>query len=99
MPYVIKHATSGTILSCVQRNGYKLAYYGILLWEQQLPGTREISEALAEAGITPSDEAGNVSDWEPLELSEHEVKMANVKLRNDQRRVVYYRDGVIGVVE
>jgi hypothetical protein len=28
-------------------------------------------------------------------LTEHEIKMANVKLRNDPSRVVTYRDGVL----
>jgi len=54
-----------------------------------------MSEALAEAGIAPDGEGGKLSDWEPLSLSEHEAKMANVKLRNDPKRVVVYRDGII----
>lgn len=98
MPYALKHATTGTLLSCVQRNGYKLAYYGLVL-KESAPGPLEISEALAEAGIAPDDPAGDVTHWSPLELSEHEAKMANVKLRNDPRRVAYYRDGIISATE
>ncbi|WP_239614453.1 PDZ domain-containing protein [Cohnella mopanensis] len=98
MPFGLKHTTTGTLLACVQRNGYKLAYYGLLLWEHP-PELLEVSEALAEAGIAPGDEAGEVGDWEAQELSEHEAKIANVKLRNDPRRVVYYRDGVIAAAE
>jgi hypothetical protein len=92
MPYVLKHAATGTLLASVQRNGYELAYYGVLLWEQA-PTPAQMSEALAEAGISPDDAAGRVQDWGPLELTEHEAKMANVKLRNDPRRAVAYRNG------
>lgn len=92
MPYVLKHAATGTLLACIQRNGYELAYYGVLLWEHP-PSPAQRSEALAEAGVSPNDEAGRVEDWEPLKLTEHEAKMANVKLRNDPRRVVAYRNG------
>jgi hypothetical protein len=94
MPYVMKHAASGTLLACVQRNGYKLAYYGIVIWEQP-PTEPQMLEALAEAAIEPEDPAGRLEDWEPLQLTEHEMKMANVKLRNDPFRVVAYRDGLL----
>lgn len=94
MPFVMMHRASGTILSCVQRNGYSLAYYGIRLWDDP-PEPSRMSEALAEAGISPADEGGELGEWEALSLTEHEAKMANVKLRNDPSRVVYYRDGSI----
>lgn len=94
MPYVMKHAASGTLLSYAQRNGYSLAYYGLRLWEER-PGEAQMAEALAEAGIGPGDAGGELGEWEPISLSEHEAKMANVKLRNDPRRVVAYREGAI----
>jgi hypothetical protein len=92
MPYVMKHAATGTLLACVQRNGYKLAYFGIVIWEQQ-PTQAQMLEALSEAAIEPDDPAGRIEDWESLQLTEHEMKMANVKLRNDPLRAVAYRDG------
>ncbi|MCD9020940.1 hypothetical protein [Cohnella silvisoli] len=94
MPYIMKHAATGTLLACVQRNGYKLAYYGIMIWDLA-PSPAQMSEALAEAAIEPDDPAGRIEDWEPLQLTEHEMKMANVKLRNDPLRVVAYRDGLL----
>lgn len=94
MPFVMIHRASGTILSYVQRNGYSLAYYGVRLWDDT-PDPASMSEALAEAGVSEADEGGNLSEWEPLSLTEHEAKMANVKLRNDPSRVVYYKDGAI----
>ncbi|RKP56886.1 hypothetical protein D7Z26_02540 [Cohnella endophytica] len=94
MPYVMKHSITGTLLASVQRNGYKLAYYGIMNWEEP-PTVEQMAEALAEAGVEPGDPAGKIEDWESLSLNEHEMKMANVKLRNDPRRVVYYRNGIL----
>ncbi|TVY02258.1 hypothetical protein [Cohnella terricola] len=94
MPFTLKHSATGTLLSCVQRNGYKLDYYGVVLWDNE-PEQHEVAEALAEAGISPADEAGRLEAWEALKLSEHEAKMANVKLRNDPRRVVRVQDGVL----
>lgn len=95
MPFALRHAATGTLLACVQRNGYKLDYYGIVRWEEP-PSGRAIAEALSEAGIPPGDEAGRPDAWEAAELTEQEAKMANVKLRNDPRRVVFYRDGKLG---
>lgn len=94
MPYVMKHSATGTLLASVQRNGYKLAYYGIVVWEDT-PSPVQMSEALAEASISPTDDAGQLFHWECLLLTEHELKMANVKLRNDPSRVVTYRDGKV----
>ncbi|TFE24861.1 hypothetical protein [Cohnella luojiensis] len=94
MPYMMRHSPTGTLLACVQRNGYKLAYYGLLLWDEP-PSSAQMAEALAGAGIERADPAGQLEDWLPLELTEHEAKMANVKLRNDPSRVVAYRDGVM----
>lgn len=98
MPFVMKHRASGTLLAQAQRNGYGLDYYGIVLWEER-PERQQMSEALAAAGITPGDAAGQLQDWEALPLTEHEAKMANVKLRNDPRRVVYYREGILAAVD
>lgn len=88
----MKHSATGTLLACIQRNGYQLAYYGVVLWEQA-PCETQMCEALAEAAFPLGDEAGHVKAWEPLLLTEQEMKMANVKLRNDPSRVVAYREG------
>lgn len=88
------HTATGTLLACVQRNGYKLAYYGVVVWEHN-PSEADMSEALAEAGVPLEADVGQVKEWEPLQLTEHEMKMANVKLRNDPSRVVAYREGAL----
>ncbi len=94
MPYALRHAAPGTLLASLQRNGYQLDYYGVVQWDDE-PGTEAVKAALAQAGVPPGDEAANLEAWEAVRLTEHEAKMANVKLRNDPRRVVQYRDGVL----
>lgn len=96
MPYAYRHAATGTLLAAWQTNGYKLTYYGIVTWEN-VPSAAAAAEALAQAGISPEDTAaGRLEEWETLELTEHEAKLANVKLRNDPARIVFYRDGALG---
>jgi len=95
MSYALRHSDTGTLLASLQRNGYKLDYYGIVQWED-VPTPLAVAEALAEAGVSPESEAGKLEAWEAIRLTEHEAKMANVKLRNDSRRIVYYRDGTLG---
>jgi hypothetical protein len=92
MPYTMKHSQTGTLLAGFQVNGYELTYYGIFLWEQ-VPDSEQIAVGLAKAGIDAADAAFQPLQWELFELTEHEAKMANVKLRNDPRRVVYHRNG------
>jgi hypothetical protein len=92
---VLRHSATGTLLACRQTNGYELDYYGILLWEEA-PPLQETVKALSRSGAAASDIGGDTGAWAIVELSEHEAKMANVKLRNDPRRIVYYRDGQLG---
>lgn len=97
MPFTIKHSQTGTLLAGSQVNGYDLTYYGIFLWERD-PEPDQIAEALAKAGIDADDPAFQPEQWETFEVSEHEAKMANVKLRNDPRRVLYHRNGIFHAV-
>lgn len=94
MPYAVKQSNTGQLLACSQVNGYGLPYYGIVLWEEA-PTQLRISEALALAGLPPDVAVGSLSVWETVELTEHQAKMANVKLRNDPRRTVKLLDGAV----
>lgn len=86
MPYVLREAGTGRLLARAQVNGYRLPYYGVVLWDT-VPTGEEIRESLAQAG-----EAGETASWQPEALTEHHAKMANVKLRNDPRRQVFWND-------
>ena len=87
MIYALQNKETGELLACAQVNGYRLPYFGILLWDSQ-PEEAEVADALTRAGRT-----GPSVNWQPIELSEHQAKMANVKLRNDARRQIFLRDG------
>ncbi|MFC5700075.1 hypothetical protein ACFPVX_02165 [Cohnella faecalis] len=94
MPYALKRSDTGQLLASRQVNGYGLPYYGIVLWEEA-PTSLRITESLAFAGLTPDDPIGSLSGWETVELTEHQAKMANVKLRNDPLRTVKMLDGTV----
>lgn len=108
MPYALRESGTGQLLACMQVNGYQLAYYGVRLWES-VPDEAAIQEALAAAGVGGlQPEAGGsdlladagaanalVALWQPVDLTEHQAKMANVKLRNDPRRRVFLQDNVL----
>lgn len=90
MIYALRNELTGELLACPQVNGYRLPYYGILQWDQP-PGEAEAADALKRAGRDTEP----VANWLPAELSEHQAKMANVKLRNDDKRQVSLKDGAL----
>jgi len=93
MPYALREGSSGLLLACMQINGYQLPYYGVVLWETQ-PEEEAITAALLKA-----DQRDPSLVWQPVELTEHQAKMANVKLRNDPRRQVFLVDQTISVTQ
>jgi hypothetical protein len=89
MSYTLRDAASGRLLSCMQLNGYQLPYYGIVIWDEK-PDAAAIEEAIRRAG-----ENGPAENWMPVELTGHQAKMANVKLKNDVRRRVFLNNNVL----
>jgi len=106
MPYALMHTGTGELLSGRQVNGYSLAYYGVLLWEEE-PAEEERLAAILRTdryGPVPNqprqerheaewEQVLELSRWKPALLTEQEAKMANVKLRNDAALRVYFREG------
>lgn len=88
MPYALRQQATGELLAARQINKYQLVYFGVVLWPER-PDEAECRRVLEQAG------AGDPEAWAPCELTEHEAKMANVKLRNDPSRRVYLRGGVL----
>lgn len=84
MPYVLQHTTSHQIFTCTQVNHYGLAYYGVKFWpdldeaEQQCPAFLQSLE-----GMEPDA-------WHVIELEEGEMKLCNVKLKNDPNLHVFW---------
>jgi translation initiation factor 2 alpha subunit (eIF-2alpha) len=84
MPYVLKHQDTSRIYTCTLVNNYKLSYYGTKYWD---------FEDDAEAERHPFLQSQDVADpavWHLLELSENQLKLCNVKLKNDPRLALYW---------
>ncbi|NOU94178.1 hypothetical protein GC093_13265 [Paenibacillus sp. LMG 31456] len=84
MPFVLKNKESNQLYTCTMVNGYKLAYYGTKYWDY---------EDDASEGMLPFLESQSIEDikqWELLELTENQLKMCNVKLKNDPRMSLYW---------
>lgn len=129
MPFALMHSATGELLSCTQVNGYRLKYFGILLWPE-MPDAEERLAALLRAerygpeqteggaaapsgngagadGAKPRridrhaaewEQVLELSRWQPVLLSEHEAKLANVRLRNDPAFRLYLREGRLEAV-
>jgi hypothetical protein len=84
VPYVLKHKDSSRIYTCTLVNNYKLAYYGTKNWDYE-------EDAAAEAQpFLQAQQAADSEAWELLELTENQLKMCNVKLKNDPRLSLYW---------
>ncbi|UUZ78937.1 hypothetical protein LJK88_27145 [Paenibacillus sp. P26] len=77
MPYVLRHESTGEILACIQKNIYRLDYYGIKWWE-----TEEEAEA-ARPEVLEQLKVPDPHRWQILRVDEHRLKLFNVKLKNN----------------
>ncbi len=77
MPFVLKHKQTAQIATDTLINSYKLPYYGTKFWDVESLATEESSEYLALHGIV------DASQWEIIEIEENEMKIFNVKLKNN----------------
>ncbi|MCR8641118.1 hypothetical protein NV379_00480 [Paenibacillus sp. N1-5-1-14] len=91
MAFVLHHPETEQIYTRMLVNHYELAYYGVQNWE-----TEEEAKAHLEAEPAFLDRDGKVS-WFVLEVSEHQMKIFNVKLKNDPQNLLYLRGGVASV--
>ncbi|NHN30603.1 hypothetical protein G9U52_12250 [Paenibacillus sp. S3N08] len=79
MPYVIKHKQTSELYTCTMVNGYRLPYYGTKNWEYVEDAEADYAQFLVAQG------EAELEEWELLELSENQLKMCNVKLKNDPK--------------
>lgn len=81
MPYVLRHARSGELFACELVNRYELSYYGVKDWEDEKEALTEKDALLAKrfAGRAEADS----EEWQVTEVEERQLKLANVRLRND----------------
>ncbi|TVY07252.1 hypothetical protein [Paenibacillus cremeus] len=92
MPFVLRHAQTGEIAACVQRNNYNLDYFGVKQWSQSSEAEQEKEAFLDTLGFEDKDQ------WFVTSVTEDRVKVFNVKLKNDpSRRLIMDTAGLLSV--
>ncbi|MFC5448432.1 hypothetical protein [Paenibacillus aestuarii] len=86
MPYVLKHSGIHQILTSRLVNHYGLTYYGVKFWEGVDEAEAQKQQTLALAGEMDADV------WEIMELEEGEMKLCNVRLRNDPAYQLFWNE-------
>ncbi|WP_282935279.1 hypothetical protein [Paenibacillus sp. RC67] len=84
MPFVLKHDITSQIFTCRLINNYQLAYYGTKFWNEEDEARSDYPDFLRSQAI---DEAER---WQLYELSDNELKLCNVKLKNDPRLILLW---------
>lgn len=79
MPFVIKHTETLRLYTCTLVNGYRLPYYGTKYWDDEEAAQTGYRDFLSTQGES------ELETWSLLELTENQLKMCNVKLKNDSR--------------
>ncbi|MFE5317504.1 hypothetical protein ACFQ88_02230 [Paenibacillus sp. NPDC056579] len=83
MPFVLKHKQTSQLYTCNLINVYRLPYYGTKFWDFEDDAATSYIPFLESKG-QPVDE------WELLELSENQLKLCNVKLKNDPQLILLW---------
>jgi hypothetical protein len=84
LPYVLKHFVTSQLYTCSLINGYRLAYYGTKNWDQESSAISEYKQFLQAQGVS------DIDSWGLLELTENQLKMCNVKVKNDPRYSLHW---------
>jgi hypothetical protein len=84
LPFVLKNLATSQLYTCTLINGYRLAYYGTKYWDDESSALSSYKPFLA------SQEVSDIESWGLLELTENQLKMCNVKVKNDPRYLLYW---------
>jgi hypothetical protein len=82
MPFVLVHKATSEIYTCKLINNYDLAYHGTKFWDFKEEAEETLGAFIAEQQLAPAD-------WTLVEVEEEQLKMFNVKLKNDARYHLY----------
>jgi hypothetical protein len=77
LPFVLKHKQTSQIATDTLINSYELPYYGTKFWNLKATADEEYAEYLKAHGLN------DASLWEVTEVEESQMKIYNVKLKND----------------
>lgn len=92
MSYILKQSKTGEIAACLQKNKYELDYYGARQWERKEDAERERETFLEQIGCQEAHL------WEPMNVSDDQLKLFNVKLKNNPSYKLYLgHDGALSV--
>jgi hypothetical protein len=84
VPFVLQHAASSQVFTTILVNHYQLAYYGVKFWESEEEAEGEYGAFLQEKGQE------SMNEWKIIEMDEAQMKLSNVKLKNDPRLKLYW---------
>ncbi|MDP5274125.1 hypothetical protein [Chengkuizengella axinellae] len=93
MPFVLKHKESAQIYTCTLINIYKLPYYGTQFWDSLQEAEEELPVFLEQ------EQVNDAKLWELYEITEQKLKVCNVKLNNNEMKVLYLNDEKIPTVK
>jgi hypothetical protein len=82
MPFVLQHSLTSQILTCKLVNHYDLEYYGTKFWVTEEEAEHDRG-GLDTLGITDPEL------WKVIEISENQMKLFNVKLKNDPGNLLF----------
>ena len=83
MPFVLRNSKTTEVLTTTLINIYAITYHGAKYWDMREDAEREYVELLAQKQI-PHPE-----DWEVIEIEDHQLKVFNVKLKNNPKRKLF----------
>ena len=83
MPYVLRNRETNEIYTCTLINNYDLPYYGTKYWDNHEEAVQERDSFLAAAQVI------SLPLWDIHEVEEHQVKLFNVKLKNNPQRKLF----------
>jgi hypothetical protein len=85
MPFVLQHSVTSEIYTCRLVNHYDLPYYGTKFWSSE-------EEAQAYPAFLKEQGIVDASLWKLVEISEQQLKVCNVKLKNDPINQLFWQD-------
>jgi hypothetical protein len=84
LPFVIQNTHTLQLYTCLLVNHYQLVYYGVKYWEILDGADQQARAFLQEKGVS------DIESWNVIEIEEGQMKICNVKLKNDPQNVVYW---------
>ncbi|WP_052339279.1 hypothetical protein [Gorillibacterium massiliense] len=84
MPYILRKRATGEVFTRLMRNVYDLEYYGAAAWETNEAATAALSEM--------EDNEDAPEAYEPVAITDNQLKLCNVKLNNNLNLRLFLED-------